>query len=188
MTTPDPYEWTSKWTDPVGFGPEHDTRPSRVYIRDRGLEYLLGAPGVGTLLATCTPLACARVDAAVRVMPLPETCAPAACAKVSGTATVIVAPTPPLSPPVVEATTAVSWFAPLSMVMVWPALKPAVLATGITVASTLVAAPTEIYTLSLHDALPISGMRLGQCGGEGDAGAGDLCTGRVRRLDRKSVV
>src|ERR1017187_6348259 len=37
LTTPDPYEWTSKWTDPVGFGPEHDTRPSRVYISDRGL-------------------------------------------------------------------------------------------------------------------------------------------------------
>src|ERR1017187_7860394 len=144
LTTPDPYEWTSKWTDPVGVGPEHDTRPSRVYIRDRSLEYLLGAPGVGTLLATCTPLACARVDAAVRVMPLPETCAPAACAKVSGTATVIVAPTPPLSPPVVEATTAVSWFAPLSMVMVWPAAKPAPLATGITVAPTLVAAPTVV--------------------------------------------
>jgi hypothetical protein len=106
LTTPDPYEWTSKWTDPDGVGPEHDTRPSRVYIRDRGLEYLLGAPGVGTLLATCAPLACARVNAAVRVMPL--------CAKVSGTATVIVAPTPPLPPPVVEAATAVSWFAPLS--------------------------------------------------------------------------
>ena len=26
-----------------------------------------------------------------------------------------------------------------------------------------------------------AGMRLGQCGGEGDAGAGDLCAGRVRR-------
>src|ERR1039457_4625236 len=31
-----------------------------------------------------------------------------------------------------------------------------------------------------------AGMRLGQCGGEGDAGAGDLCTGRVRRLERRS--
>ena len=31
-------------------------------------------------LATCAPLACARVNAAVRVMPVPETCAPAACA------------------------------------------------------------------------------------------------------------
>src|ERR1039458_2670007 len=30
-----------------------------------------------------------------------------------------------------------------------------------------------------------TGMRLGQCGGEGDAGAGDLCTGRVRRLERR---
>ena len=43
-----------------------------------------------------------------------------------------------------EATTAVSWFAPLSMVMVWPALKPIALATGITVAPTSVAAPTVV--------------------------------------------
>ncbi len=53
------------------------------------LEYLLGAPGVGTPLAICAPPACARVNAAVRVMPVPEICAPAACAKVSGAATVI---------------------------------------------------------------------------------------------------
>ena len=131
-------------TDPVGVGPERDTRPSRVYIRDRGLEYLLGAPGVGTLLATCAPLACARVNAAVRVMPEPETCAPAGCADFNGATTVIVGLPPPLPPPVVEATTAVSWFAPLSMVMVLPALKPAPLATGITVAPTLVAVPTVV--------------------------------------------
>ena len=43
-----------------------------------------------------------------------------------------------------EATTAVSRFAPLSMVMVWPALKPAALATGITVAPTSVAVPTVV--------------------------------------------
>ena len=107
----------------------------------RFVEYLFGAPGVGTSLATCAPLACARVNAAVRVMPLPEICAPAACAKVSGAATVILAP--PL-PPVAETTTAVSWFAPLSMVMVWPALKPVALATGITVAPTSVAAPAVV--------------------------------------------
>src|ERR1035437_3301411 len=82
-------------------------------------------------------------------MPEPETCAPAACADLSGAVTVIVAPAPPLPgppplPPVVAATTAVSWFAPLSMVMVWPALKRAPLATGTTVAPTWVAAPTVV--------------------------------------------
>ena len=51
---------------------------------------------------------------------MPETCAPAACACVSGAATVIVVP-PNL---LMEAITAVSEFAPLSMVMVWPSLKP----------------------------------------------------------------
>jgi histidyl-tRNA synthetase len=49
----------------------------------------LGAPGVGTLLATCVPAACAFVSAAVSVMPLPAACAPAACASVSGVATVM---------------------------------------------------------------------------------------------------
>src|SRR5438270_7093003 len=44
----------------------------------RLLLYLLGAPGVGRSLATCAPLACARVNAAMMVMPVPETCAPAA--------------------------------------------------------------------------------------------------------------
>src|ERR1017187_5834878 len=82
-------------------------------------------------------------------MPLPETCPPAAGADLSGAATVIVAPAPgppprPPLPPAVEATTAVSWFAPLSMAMVWPAVKPIPLATGITVAPTLVAAPTVV--------------------------------------------
>ena len=114
------------------------------------LEYWLGAPGVGTLPATCAPLSCARVNAVVRVMPVPETCAPAACASVSGAATVIEAPQgrllppPPPLPPRTEATTAVSWFAPLSMVMVWPAVKPAAPATGITVAPRSVAAPTVV--------------------------------------------
>jgi hypothetical protein len=49
---------------------------------------------------------------------------------------------PPLPPPVVETTTAVSAFAPLSMVMVWPGVNPIVLATGITVA--IVVAPTVV--------------------------------------------
>jgi hypothetical protein len=44
------------------------------------LEYLLGAPGVGRSVATCTPLACALLNAAVSVMPVPESWAPAACA------------------------------------------------------------------------------------------------------------
>ena len=76
---------------------------------------------------TCAPLACAWVnaggegDAGCR-----RPGAPAECARVSGAATVIVPPGPG-----VEATTAVSESAPLSMVMVWPSLKPATLATGI---------------------------------------------------------
>ena len=49
-------------------------------------------PAWRALPATGAPLACARVNAAVRVMPVPETCAPAACAKASGAATVIVPP------------------------------------------------------------------------------------------------
>ena len=44
------------------------------------LWYWLGSPGVGRLSVTCTPFACARVNAVVSEMPLPETCAPAACA------------------------------------------------------------------------------------------------------------
>ncbi len=44
---------------------------------------------MGTLPATCDPLSCARVNGAVRVMPVPETCAPAACAYVSGAVKVI---------------------------------------------------------------------------------------------------
>jgi len=35
--------------------------------------YWLGAPGVGTLRATCAPLSCALINAVVKVMPLPET-------------------------------------------------------------------------------------------------------------------
>ena len=50
---------------------------------------------------------------------------------------------PPL-PPAAEATTAVSSFAPLSIVMVWPALKPVALATGTTVAPTSVAPPAVV--------------------------------------------
>lgn len=53
------------------------------------LVYWLGAPGVGTLLTTCVPLACDLVNALVRVIPLPETCAPFACDLVSGVATVM---------------------------------------------------------------------------------------------------
>ena len=80
----------------------------------------------------------------VRVMPEPETCAPTACARVSGAATVIVAlraapPGPNLPPRVVETTTAVSWFAPSSMVMAWPAAKPIELVTVTTVAPAPVA-------------------------------------------------
>ena len=30
-----------------------------------------------------------------------------------------------------------------------------------------------------------AGMRPAQCSGEGDAGAGDLCTGRVRKSERR---
>src|ERR1043166_6418003 len=70
-------------------------------------------------------------------MPVPEICAPVACAILSGAATVIEAP--PLPPPV-AATAAVSWFAPLSIVMVWPGLNPNAPATGIAVAPAVVAA------------------------------------------------
>ena len=52
-------------------------------------QYLLGAPGVGTLPEICAPLECALVNAAVSVMPLPETCAPSACAFVSAAETVM---------------------------------------------------------------------------------------------------
>lgn len=72
---------------------------------------------------------------------MPETCEPAACARVSGAASVILAP--PL-PPLAETTTAVSWFTPLSMVMVWPAVKPVELATAITVAPTSMATPAVV--------------------------------------------
>jgi hypothetical protein len=44
------------------------------------LSYWLGAPGVGTLLATCAPPACALANGAVSVIPDPETCAPAGAA------------------------------------------------------------------------------------------------------------
>jgi hypothetical protein len=53
---------------------------------------LFGAPGVGALVATGDPMACARLNGAASVMPVPETCAPVACANESGAAIVIVAP------------------------------------------------------------------------------------------------
>src|SRR5512139_1147330 len=121
-----------------------------IYRLPPGLSYLLGAPGVGRLTATCAPLACALVNAAVRVMPVPETCAPAACADLSGATRVIVALPPGLPGPPgpktlpMDATTAVSWFAPLSTVMVWPAVKPIALARGMTVVPALVAVPTVV--------------------------------------------
>jgi hypothetical protein len=49
-----------------------------------------------------------------------------------------------LSPPVVAAITAVSWFPPLSMVMLCPAVKPNGLATGIAVAPAVVAVRTVV--------------------------------------------
>ena len=58
----------------------------------RVLSYLLGAPGVGTPVATCAPLACACLRGALKVMPLPDTCTPAACVRVSAAVTVIVEP------------------------------------------------------------------------------------------------
>ena len=71
-------------------------------------------------------------------------CAGAGCANRSGALTVIVAPAPPLPPPVVDATAAVSPFAPLSIAIVWPALKPVALATAMTVALTLMAVLTVV--------------------------------------------
>jgi hypothetical protein len=121
--------------------------------------YLFAAPGVGAALATCVPLECARVNANVSVIPVPETCAPVACARESGAAKVIVAAVgaPPLPPPAcpepvegprpapaLDTTVVVSAFAPLSMVMVWPALKPTTPATLITVAPALASAPIVV--------------------------------------------
>jgi hypothetical protein len=96
-------------------------------------------------------------------MPVPETCAPAACADLSGAETVIVAPAqgPPLPPPgspeaplPVAATTAVSRFAPLSMVMVWPGLKPIPPVTGIKVAVTLAPGATGPGNVTEVSAVP----------------------------------
>src|ERR1039457_2064508 len=123
--------------------PENEHRPIQFQRRVYWVlgAYWFGAPGVGTLPETCAPLACALVNAAMRLMPLPETCAPSAWASVNGVETVIeplLRPPPkppkPPRPPVTEATTAVSRFVPLSMVMVWPEPKPAALATGMAVA------------------------------------------------------
>jgi hypothetical protein len=79
-------------------------------------------------------------------MPVPETCAPVACANLSGAAIVMVAEgdAPPLPPPALDTTVVVSAFAPLSMVMLWPAMKPVTLATVITVAPALVPAPIVV--------------------------------------------
>jgi hypothetical protein len=81
----------------------------------RLLEYAFGCPGVGSSVATWVPTACARVNAVASVMPLPAIAAPAACARASGAETVILAPP---APPAIAAMTAVSWFAPASIVIV----------------------------------------------------------------------
>ena len=80
----------------------------------------MGAPGVGTWLAICVPLACALVKAPLSVIPVPDTCAPPACANVSGAVSVMLGPAfpRPLPPKAADATIAVSWFAPLSIVIV----------------------------------------------------------------------
>lgn len=109
--------------------------------QDQGLSYWFGAPGVGAFLSICAPLACAWVNAALSVIPLPETCAPAACARARGPETVTVAP--PL-PKLTAATVAVSLFPPSSIVIDSPALKPIGLATGITVAPSAVAELTVV--------------------------------------------
>jgi hypothetical protein len=78
-------------------------------------------------------------------MPLPATCARSAWVNLSGAATAIVDPSPrPPLPPATEAITAISWFAPSSIVMFWPALKPIDPATGMTVAPAVVAVPTMV--------------------------------------------
>jgi hypothetical protein len=83
-------------------------------------------------------------------MPVPDTCAPAACASVSGAATVMLAlragqpAGPSMSPREVETTTAVSRLAPLSIVMVWLAVKSITLATEMTVAPASTAASTVV--------------------------------------------
>lgn len=68
-------------------------------------------------------------------MPLPEICAPVACARARGVTTVMAAPRALL-----EETTAVSEFAPSSIVIVWPFVKPVTLCAGRIVAPTAVEA------------------------------------------------
>jgi hypothetical protein len=92
------------------------------------------------LSVTCAPLACSRVNATVRLIPVPETSAPAACARASGAATMIALP-PNLR---TEATIAVSAVALLPMVMVWPSRKPTAPATGMTVAPAAVLIATVV--------------------------------------------
>src|SRR5579862_8100682 len=114
--------------------------------------YLFGAPGVGAALATGAPTTCARVNAALSVMPVPETCAPAGCTFASGAAIVMVAGVgapprpapPPRPPPALETIVAVSAFAPLSIVIVCPVLNPAALATVIIVPPAATSAPIVV--------------------------------------------
>lgn len=53
-------------------------------------------------------------------------------------------PPPPRRPLLTEATTAVSRFVPLSIVIVWPALNPSALMTGMTVTPALVLVDTVV--------------------------------------------
>ena len=110
--------------------------------------------GRGNVVGDLRPAGMLMGQGVARVMPEPETCAPAACAKVRGAATVMAArpgaPLPPLPPKEATETTAVSWLAPLSIVMACPALKPIAFATVITVAEAPIvvapAVPTDAMT------------------------------------------
>lgn len=109
----------------------------------------MGAPGVGALVTICAPRECALAKALLKVMPLPETRASAACAFLSGAFSVMEAPEPPPPPKprrprFTDATIAVSRFAPLPIVMLWPGPKPIALATGRAVAPALVSLRTVV--------------------------------------------
>ena len=80
----------------------------------RGLEYVFGAPGVGTSAVTTAPRGWARASGVVTLMPLPASGAPAGWAILSGAATVTRAPP---RPPCTSTMVAVSWLAPLPMVI-----------------------------------------------------------------------
>src|SRR5687768_3721356 len=116
---------------------QHDCTPITGYFAARGLEYLFAAPGVGRSVVTTAPRECGRASGVVSVMPLPASGAPNACAILSGAVSVIRAPP---RPPCTTAIVAVSWLAPLSIVIDWPTTKPPVAATGMTVSPTWVAA------------------------------------------------